>query len=55
MALKRNRIAGHSKMEKEAKEKYRVAGHSEIEEEIKSANRDIFEISFLYQRIIKCN
>ncbi len=33
----------------------RVAGHSEPEERMEGAKRDISDISFLYQRIIKCN
>ena len=33
----------------------RIAGHSEIEKGMEGANEDIFEVCFLYQRIIKCN
>ena len=33
----------------------RVAGHSKPEKQIKGVKKDTFDVSFLYQRIIKCN
>ncbi len=33
----------------------RVAGHSEPEEQMEGAKGDTFDVSFLYQGIIKCN
>lgn len=46
--IKRNNIAGLTKIEERASRRNRIADHSEIEERIKGANRDIFDISFFY-------
>lgn len=54
-ALEKNRVADHSKKDKWAIRKNRVARCFDKKEKIESANRDIFEISFLNRRIIKCN
>ena len=35
--------------------KDRVATHSELEERIEGAKKDISDVSFIYQGIIKCN
>ena len=51
----RNRVAGYSKREERATGKNGVAGRSDREEKIKRANRDMSEVSFLDQGIIKCN
>lgn len=54
-ALEKNSVAGHFKIEKRAIEKNRVANHSKIKKQKKCANKDIFEVSFFYQKIIKYN
>lgn len=50
-----NRVTDHSKIEEGATGKNGVAGHSERGEKIESVNGDMFKISFLDQRIIKCS
>lgn len=35
--------------------KNEVASHSELKEEIENSNEDTFDVSFFYERIIKCN
>lgn len=66
MDIKRNRVAGHSEIKKEilgrnrvasyfeikrgAIRRNRVIGHFEIEERMKDINKNISDVSFLYQR-----
>lgn len=53
--LGKNKVAGYSEMEDKAIRKNRVTKHSEKRERIEKVNRDMFEVSFFNQGIIKYN
>lgn len=54
-ALKRNKASANSKIKERATEKNRVTSYFKMKKELKDTNKDISEVSFLYQRIIKYN
>lgn len=54
-ASKKNNVTGYFEIKKVATKKNRIVGHFKIEEEMEGANRNMFEVSFVYQRIIKYN
>lgn len=53
--LRRNTVAGHSKIKKWATEKNGVIKHFKKEGKIENANKNMFEVSFLNWGIIKYN
>lgn len=55
MAKRSNRVASYSEMEEVVIKRNGVASYSKIEDRMEDANRDMFDISFFYLKIIKCN
>ena len=53
--IERNRVAGHSKIEKGAIKKNRVVGHFEKRKGIEDINGDMSEICFFNRERTKCN
>ena len=53
--IKRNNIIGLTKIEKRALQNNKVTSYSKLEKRIKGVNRNIFDICFLYWRIIIYN
>lgn len=53
--LEKNKVTSHSKIEEEATKRNEVTGHFKKRERIECVNRDIFKISFLDQKMTKCN
>lgn len=53
--MERNKVASHFEIEKGATKRNEVTGHFKKRERIEYVNRDIFKISFLDQKMTKCN
>lgn len=54
-ATRTNRDDSHFEIEGRVTEKNKIADHSGIEEEMEGANRNIFDVSYVYKRTIRCS
>lgn len=50
LATRKNRVAGHSKIEEEAVERNIIACHSEIKSAMQNANGDLLDIRFFINK-----
>lgn len=53
--LKKNKVAGNSKVEEKATKRNKVTRHSESKEKIENTNKNMFKVCFPNQQLIKCN